>query len=75
MALGIGNEGPLTDDETIDDILCGYADHDSIKYIRIENPNGESFEFSSVCTEKVNSMLDDTYFRKAAGFDNIPQYC
>ena len=72
MALSIGNEGPLTGDETIDDILCEYDDHDSIKYIRSENPNGESFEFSSVCAEKVKSMLDDIDSSKAAGFDNIP---
>ena len=26
VALNIGNEGPLTDDETIDDILCKYDD-------------------------------------------------
>ena len=52
VALDIGNEGPLTDDETIDDILYEYDDHDNIKYIRNENPNGESFEFSSVCAEK-----------------------
>ena len=72
VALGIGNEGPLTDDETIDDILCEYDDHDSIRYIQNENPNGESFEFSSVCAEKVKSMLDDIDSSKAAGFDNIP---
>ena len=72
VALGIGNEGPLTDDETIDDILCGYDDHDGIKYIWNQNPNGESLEFSSVCAEKVKSMLDDIDSSKAAGFDNIP---
>ena len=72
VALCIGNVGPLTDDETIDDIMCEYDDHDSIKYIRNENPNGESFEFSSVCAEKVKSMLDDIDSSKAAGFDNIP---
>ena len=72
VALGIGNEGPLTDGETIDDILCEYDDHDSIKYIRNGNPNRESFNFSSVCVEKVKSMLDDIDSSKATGFDNIP---
>ena len=30
------------------------------------------FEFSSVCAEKVKSMLDDIDSSKATGFDNIP---
>ena len=30
MALDIENEGPLKDDENIDDILCKYDDYDSI---------------------------------------------
>ena len=45
VALGIGNEGPLTDDEAIDDILCEYDDHDSIKYIRNENPTVNLLNF------------------------------
>ena len=55
MALGLGNKGPLTDDETIDDIPCEYDDHDSIKYIRNENPYGESFEFPGSVLKKLKA--------------------
>ena len=72
VALNIGNEGPLTDLESIDDILCKYDDHDSIKCIRNHNPSIEPFAFSSVCAEKVKRMLDDIDSSKATGFDNIP---
>ena len=43
VALTIGYEGPLTDVESIDDILCKYDDHDSIKCIRNHNPSIEPF--------------------------------
>ena len=43
VALTIGYEGPLTDVESIDDILCKYDDHDSIKCIRNHNPSIELF--------------------------------
>ena len=72
VALNIGTEGPLTDVESIDDSLCKYDDHDSIKCIRNHNPSIEPFAFSSVCTEKVKRMLDDIDSSRATGFDNIP---
>ena len=62
----------MTDVESIDDILCKYGGHDSIKCIRNHNPSIEPFVFSGGCTEKVKRMLDDIDFSKATGFDNIP---
>ena len=72
MRLDIWNEAPLTDDETIDDMLCNYYDHDSIKCILGHNQSVEPFELSSVCAEKVKIVLDDIGSCKATAFDNIP---
>ena len=57
VALNIGNESPLTDVESIDDFLCKYGDHDSIKCIRNHNPSIEPFAFFSVCAEKSKTYV------------------
>ena len=68
----IGKEDPIQDDETIDDILCSYKDHTSIKRIISNVPHVSMFNFSVVSVKEVQKLLKDVDSKKATGYDNIP---
>ena len=61
-----GNDGPLTDDGTIDDILCG---HDV--YTESRPQRWITWVFKGI-HRKVKIMLHDIDCSKAIGFENIP---
>ena len=68
----IGKEDPIQDDETIDDILCSYKDHTTIKRIISNVSHVSMFNFSVVSVKEVQKLLKDVDSKKATGYDNIP---
>ena len=69
----IGKEEPaIQDDETIDDILCSYKDHTTIKRIVSNVPHVSMFKFSFVSVKEVQKLFKDVDSKKATGYDNIP---
>ena len=67
-----GNEEPIGDDETIDDILCTYKDCEVIQRITSNVPHDGIFNFSASTVKEVNELLHKTDPRKATGYDDIP---
>ena len=56
-ALHIGKKDPIQDDEIIDDILCSYKDHTTIKRIISNVPHASMFNFSVVSVKEVQKLL------------------
>ena len=71
-ASDIGNEEPIRDDETIDDILCTYDGCEVIQRITSNVPHDGIFKFSSTSVKEVNDLLNKTDPTKATGYDDIP---
>ena len=71
-ASDIGNEEPIRDDETIDDILCTYDGCEVIQRITSNVPHDGIFKFSSTSVTEVNDLLNKTDPTKATGYDDIP---
>ena len=71
-ASNIGNEEPIGDDETLDDILCTYKDFEVIQRITSNVPHDGIFNFSATTVKEVNDLLTKTDPTKATGYDDIP---
>ena len=71
-ASDIGNEEPIRDDETIDDIMCTYDGCEVIQRITSNVPHDGIFKFSSTSVKEVNDLLNKTDPTKATGYDDIP---
>ena len=71
-ASNIGNEGPISDDENIDDILRTYDGCEIIQRITSNVPHDGIFNFSSTTVKEVNDLLNKTDPTKATGYDDIP---
>ena len=71
-ASNIGNEEPIGDDETIDDILCTYKDWEVIQRITFNVPHDGIFNFLATTVKEVNDLLNKTDPTKATGYDDIP---
>ena len=71
-AIHIGKEDPTQDDETIDDILCSYKDHTTIKRIIPNVRHVSMFNLSFVFVKEAQTLLKDVDAKKATGYDNIP---
>ena len=72
MALKIGSEEILNEDEELDQIFKMYQNHASIvsiqEYVSIDTP----FEFTNVSVGEVKSLLRNIDSSKATGYDTIP---
>ena len=71
-ASNIGNEEPIGDDETIDDIPCTYKDCEVIQRISSNVPHDGIFNFPATTVKEVNDLLNKTDPTKATGYDDIP---
>ena len=71
-ASNIGNEEPIRDDETVDDILCMYKDCEVIQRITSNVPHDGIFRFSFTSVKDVKDLLKKTDPTKATGYDDIP---
>ena len=71
-ASNIGNEDPIRENESIDDILSCYKDDDTIKRITNNSHHVGVFNFSSVTVQEVHKLLENMDKKKATGYDNIP---
>ena len=71
-ASDIGNEEPIGDDETIDNILCTYKDCEVIQRITFNVLHYGIFNFSATTVKEVNDLLNKTDPTKATGNDDIP---
>ena len=69
VAMGIGNEAPLSGEESLDEIFQIYKDH---KYIYSNKQQNISFNFNEVPVSKVKSLIQEIDHRKACGFNNMP---
>ena len=54
VAWNIGNEKPVRNDESTDDILCTYDGCEVIQRITSNVPHGGIFKFSSMSVKEVN---------------------
>ena len=71
-ASDIGNEEPIRDDETIDDILSTYDGCEVIQRITSNVPHDGISKFSSTSVKEVNDLLNKADPTKATGYDDIP---
>ena len=69
-AKSIGFSEPLSDSETIDDIVSQFENHPSIKSIKEQN-FVSSFDFSPVTFDQVYKLLSEVNIRKSTGCDRI----
>ena len=72
VAMEIGNESPLSEEESLDEIFQIYEDHNSVKNIHSNKQQDISFNFNEVTVSKVRSLIQEIDHRKACGFDNMP---
>ena len=72
VAMEMGNESPLSEEESLDEIFQIYEDHKSVKNIHINKQQDISFNFNEVPVSKVRSLIQEIDNRKACGFDNMP---
>ena len=72
VAMEIGNESPLSEEESLDEIFQIYEDHKSVKNIHSNKQQDISFNFNEVPVSKVRSLIQEIDHRKACGFDNMP---
>ena len=71
-ASNIGNEDPIRENESIDDILSCYKDDDTIKRITNNSHHVSGFNFSSVTVKEVHKLLENMDKKKATGYNNFP---
>ena len=72
VALEIGNEKPMCEDEDIESVFKMYENHQSVKCICENMSCDVPFYFSKVTVQNVESLLRESDSSKAAGYDNIP---
>ena len=72
VAMGIGNESPLSEEESLDEIFQIYEDNKSVKNIHSNKQQDISFNFNEVPVSKVRSLIQEIDHRKACGLDNMP---
>ena len=73
VAMEIGNESPLSEEESLDEIFHIYEDHKSVKNIYIAI-NSKIFHLTSMkyLISKVRYLIQELDHRKACGSDDMP---
>ena len=72
VALEIGDEKPMCEDEDIESVFKMYENHESVKCICENMSCDVPFYFSKVTVKNVESLLRESDSSKASGYDNIP---
>ena len=68
----IGPDDSIQYEDSIENIIEQYKDHDSIRRINENVDQSRSFSFQRVTSEDVFKILNKLNPRKATGYDNIP---
>ena len=72
VALEIGSEEILNEDEELDQIFKMYQNHASIARIQEHESIDSPFKFTNVSVGEVKSLLRNIDSSKATGYDTIP---
>ena len=72
MTKDIGPDDSIKMEDTIDDIVNQYRDHESVLRIRENVDDGKHFSFTKVTRDDIFKILTNLNPKKAAGYDNIP---